>query len=62
MIYAFLILITVSYMIYGVVQVSKNKSLSLPGKATWIIIIVLLPFLGTAGYLRTTFKERHGRW
>jgi hypothetical protein len=62
MIYAFLILITVSYMIYGVVQVSKNKSLSLPGKATWIIIIVLLPCLGTAGYLRTTFKERHGRW
>jgi hypothetical protein len=62
MIYAFLILITVSYMIYGVVQVSKDKSLSLMGKATWIIIIVLLPFLGTAGYLRTTFKERDGRW
>jgi hypothetical protein len=49
-------------MIYGVVQVSKDKSLSLMGKATWIIIIVLLPFLGTAGYLRTTFKERDGRW
>ncbi|WP_410478495.1 PLDc N-terminal domain-containing protein [Pedobacter frigoris] len=49
-------------MIYGLVQVLKNKSLTLMSKIVWIFIVVFLPVLGTAGYLRTTFKERHGRW
>ncbi|TKC06966.1 PLDc N-terminal domain-containing protein [Pedobacter frigoris] len=62
MIYTILILFLLGYMIYGLVQVLKNKSLTLMSKVVWIFIVVFLPVLGTAGYLRTTFKERHGRW
>jgi predicted ABC-type exoprotein transport system permease subunit len=62
MFYAVLILLIVSYVIYGIAQVLKEKTLSIVVKITWIIIIIVLPVLGTAGYLRTSFKERHGRW
>jgi hypothetical protein len=54
--------ILISYMIYGIVHVVKNKALGWPQKTIWIVVIVFLPVLGAAGYLRTNFKEKHGRW
>jgi len=60
--YAILTLFVLGYMIYGIVQVVKSKSLSVMNKIVWLAIVIFLPVLGTAGYLRTNFKERHGRW
>lgn len=48
----------IGYMIYGVVQVVKNKSLNRAQKAVWIIIAIWLPVLGVALYLKSTFRAR----
>lgn len=60
--YVILFILTGLYMIYGVVQVVRNKALNPMTKCAWIIFVIALPVLGTAGYLRTNFKERHGEW
>jgi len=56
---ALLFLILVGYMLYGVVNVMKNKQLNLTEKIVWIIVIVFLPVLGASLYLRGTFVSRH---
>ncbi len=57
--YAIFTVILVGYMIYGIVQVTNNKSLNRVQKVMWIIVIVMLPVLGVAGYLRSTFESRN---
>jgi hypothetical protein len=52
----------IAYMLYGIIHVLKNKTLSGLHKAVWVIAVVILPVLGTSLYLRTSFKERHGNW
>ncbi len=51
-------LITISYLIYGIVKTIKNKNLSLLHKIAWIAVIIYLPVIGASAYLRTTFIPR----
>ena len=51
-------LLLIAYIIYGIANVVKNKSLNIAQKAVWIIVVVFLPVLGVALYLRSTFKVR----
>jgi hypothetical protein len=60
--YAFMLLLIALYLIYGIVHVLRDKSLNVLTKCAWIIFIIALPVLGTSGYFRTNFKERHGEW
>lgn len=57
--YTIFIVILIGYMIYGVVHVTNNKSLNRVQKVMWIIVIVMLPVLGVAGYLKSTFEARN---
>ena len=61
MIYGILLLIVLGYMIYGVVHIIRDKSMHIMAKIVWLAIVIIIP-LGALGYLRATFKERHGRW
>ena len=56
---AFLFLILISYLIYGIAKTVNNKSLTTLHKIVWLAIIIFLPVLGTSAYLRTTFKARN---
>lgn len=61
MFYAILIILTICYMIYGVVHIIRDKSMHLMAKIVWLAIVIIIP-VGASSYLRTNFKERHGRW
>ncbi|ACU03110.1 hypothetical protein Phep_0888 [Pedobacter heparinus DSM 2366] len=39
-------LLLISYMIYGIANIVKNKSLNRGQKAIWIVIAVCIPVLG----------------
>lgn len=56
--YTIFSILLLAYMAYGIVHVVKNKSLNRAQKAVWIIIAIMLPTIGVALYLRSTFKAR----
>jgi len=62
MLSAILLILVLCYMIYGVVQVIRDKSLTMLARLIWIAIIVIIPVLGAGWYLRSNFQTRHGRW
>lgn len=61
MLNAVIILLAICYMTYGVVHIVRNKSMHIMAKIVWLAIVIIIP-VGASGYLRTTFKERHGKW
>lgn len=58
----FLYVLVFANVIYGVVQISRNKHLQRAEKVLWFIIVICMPVIGTALYLRATFSAHHGNW
>lgn len=56
--YIVLAVLLIGYLVYGISNVVKDKSLNRIQKVVWIIIAIWLPFLGVALYFRSTFKAR----
>ncbi|TCC91013.1 PLDc N-terminal domain-containing protein [Pedobacter hiemivivus] len=57
--YIIFFVLWISYMVYGIAHIVKNKSLNRAEKIIWGVIAICLPVLGVAIYLKTIFVDRH---